>query len=70
MFIFGTVSEIKSGFSEIRCVPVQEFVQERSSFCSLPLTPDKIREFGHFTSVNPVRFDRLCEALKSLKLQF
>jgi hypothetical protein len=39
-------------------------------FLLAPLTPDKIREFGHFTWVNPAKFDRLRKALKSLKPQF
>jgi hypothetical protein len=39
-------------------------------FLLAPLTPDKIREFGDFTLVNPAKFDRLRKALKSLKSQF
>jgi hypothetical protein len=39
-------------------------------FLLAPLTPDKIREFGDFTLVNPAKFDRLRKALKSLKSRF
>jgi hypothetical protein len=39
-------------------------------FLLAPLTPEKIREFGHFTWVNLARFDRLRKVLKWLKPQF